>query len=147
MPGEKVTSGRLHFLFPASRFKCSSTATVSVCVCVFFQVQGLDIYRQALLSCLSFARGGEEGKVCVVVGQSRELWSVWGRGRGGGGYKHEKEGYRTVNCFGNHWHISGPRITFWSEWWSLGQNQLKTPGLQCRKVAHARCARLPSGSD
>src|SRR4029434_3797573 len=33
----------------------------------------------------------------------------------------------TVKCFGNHWHISGPRITFWSEWWSLGQNQLKTP--------------------
>src|SRR4029434_10383510 len=51
-----------------------------------------------------------------------------GRGRGGG-YKHEKEGYGTVNCFGNHWHISGPRITFWSEWCSLGQNQLKTPGL------------------
>src|SRR4029434_7211921 len=53
-----------------------------------------------------------------------------GRGRGGGGgYKHEKEGYGTVKCFGNHWHISGPRITFWSEWWSLGQNQMDTLGL------------------
>ena len=44
-----------------------------------------------------------------------------GRGRGGG-YKHEKEGYGTIK-------ISGPRITFWSEWWSLGQNQLKTPAI------------------
>src|SRR4029434_5961286 len=51
--------------------------------------------------------------------------------RGGGGdFKHEKKGYGTVKCFGNHWHISGPRITFWSEWWSLGQNQLKTPALE-----------------
>ena len=41
----------------------------------------------------------------------------------------KKEGYGTVKCFGNHWHISRPRITFWSEWWSLGQNQLKTPAL------------------
>ena len=45
---------------------------------------------------------------------------------GGGGHKHEKEGYGTVKCFGNHWHISGLQITFWSEWWSLGPNQLKT---------------------
>ena len=56
------------------------------------------------------------------------------RGRGGGGYKHEKEGYGTVKCFENHWHLSGPRITFWSEWWSLGQNQLKTPGVDHRHL-------------
>src|SRR4029434_8517497 len=42
-----------------------------------------------------------------------------GAGRGGGGYKHARA------CR----HISGPRITFYSEWWSLGQNQLKTPDL------------------
>ena len=33
-------------------------------------------------------------------------------------------------------HISGPQSTFYSEWWSLGQNQLKTPDL-CHEMGPA----------